>query len=74
MMKAKAMRKDDECCQGMTYYKNCHPHARGKALLNIAMSLILISLAFALVKLEIALAMIGVIYAIKGIMQLMESS
>lgn len=51
-----------------------HPHARGKALLNIGMALVMWLYGFGQINIQVLALMLGVIFAIKGAILMMESS
>ena len=68
MMKKNASKKmEKECCSPMY----CHPHGRGKALINVAVGLLLILFGFGYIKDLPTLAMVlGVLYMLRGSIRL----
>lgn len=67
MMKKMSKKMDKECC--MPSY--CHPHGRGKALLNVAIGLLLILFGFGYIKDLQTLAMVvGVLFMLRGSIRL----
>lgn len=67
MMKKMSKKMDKECC--VPPY--CHPHGRGKALLNVAMGLLLILFGFGYIKDLQTLAMVvGVLFMLRGSIRL----
>ena len=68
MMKKMSKKMDKESCC-MPY--PCHPHGRGKALINVAIGLLLILYGFDYIKDLQTLAMVvGVLYMLRGSIRL----
>lgn len=67
MVKKMSKQMNKECC-APAY---CHPHGRGKALINVAVGLLLILFGFGYIKDLPTLAMVlGVLYMLRGSIRL----
>ncbi len=64
---------DMNCENGTCGHANCHPHYKGKALLNIALGLLLMMFGFHFIPtIELLAQLLGVIFALKGAIKLMS--
>ena len=65
MKKGKGMASSSRCeCS------SCHPHIRGKALLNLGIAIVLVLAGFSMVGFWDALKVLGLLFALKGLVQL----